>query len=239
MLALFWFGLTQPAEWMWVVIGLIIVPVLAVVVMRQSHWRIEYIGLSVASVMLLLSAYTFTLIQESQWIIYGVVVVALVFYYLFTQHLAVFLFQPAKYVTYSLEHVSKYSNVVASFFLYVSLFIFLSLGIVQISYIMAVMAVVTAVLVWQTLWIQKVPWNKARLYALAITIVMIEGFWALHFWPTSFFVNGAILAIALYLLLHLTRHFLTDTLTRKLSTRYIVVSAVAVALLLATAQWVY
>lgn len=232
------YGYTHPVYWLPVGVLLFCIPVLSVLVIRQKNWGVEYVGLSAASIVLLLAAFGFILIQESHWIINTVIVVTAVFHFLFLKHLIVFLFDPSKYITYSMEHVSKYSNVVASFFLYVSIFIFYILGIGRLRYLLLVALVTTAVLVWQTFWIQKLPWHRTKWFVFIITLIMMQGVWALHFWPVSFFVSGFTLTIGLYIILNLARHYLTDSLSRSLIIRYVVTSSVAVLILLVTARWV-
>lgn len=232
------YGYTHPVNWLPIGITLFCIPLLDVLVIRQAHWRLEYIGLSAAGIVLLLAAFGFILIQESPWIINVVIVITAIFHFLFLKHLVVFLFEPAKYITYSMEHVSKYSNVVASFFLYVSIFIFYILGIGRLRYLLLVALVTTAILVWQTFWIQKLPWRRTKWFVIIITLIMLQGVWALHFWPVSFFVSGFLLTIGLYIILNLARHYLTESLSRSLVIRYVITSGVAVTILLATARWV-
>lgn len=236
-LVLLWYGSVEPSSWLMITISLAVVPVIAIIIMRQPQWRMEYIGLTIGSIVLLLSAYSFILIQEAQWVINCIILVTVAFYGLFMKNLSLYLFDPSKYVTYSLEHISKYSNIVASFYLYSSLFMLYILGITRLRYLIAIAFGTTLVLVWQTFWIQKVQLSKATHYIVLITLVMIEGFWALHYWPVSFIVSGFVLTIALYVLLHISRHSITQTLSRSLVLRYTITSCIAVVILLATAQW--
>ncbi|MDP3970348.1 MAG: hypothetical protein Q8P90_01475 [bacterium] len=236
-LTLFLVGIYYPTNWQWIIGLLFIVPVLEVLIMRQRHWRLDYLGLSLASIILLVSAYTFMLIQESSLLIYVIIGVTVILHFLFVKNLSVFLFQPAKYIAYSLEHISQYSNVVASFYLYVSIFIFQILGLGRLRYLLAAAMVGTAILVWQTFWIQKVTWKRGALYAFIITLVIVELIWVFHFLPASFFVSGFLLTIGLYLMLHLSRHYLAEALTKKQVVRYILTSLIAVVVLLVTAKW--
>lgn len=232
-------GVYFPEHWLvWASI-LFVVPIIVVLSVRQSHWRLEYLGLSLPMVLLLLSAYTFLLIQESTLLINISLIVVVIFYFLFEKNLTVFLFQPSKYIPYSLEHISIYCNVLASFYMYVSLFIFFVLGLSRLRYIFILAWLLTAILVWQALWIQKIPWTRSRWFVLAISCFVTEWVMVLHYWPTSFFVTGVLLTLGLYLLLHLSRHYLTDTLSRLLVWRYVTISSIGIVILLATAQWYY
>jgi len=224
--------------WLWSSI-LFAIPFLVVIIFHQPHWRLEYLGLSLPMVILLLSGYTFLLIQESAWLISVTIGMVVIFFFLFEKNLSVFLFQPSKYIPYSLEHISTYSNVLASFYVYVSLFIFAVLGLARLRYIFTLAFLITASIIWQALWSQKVAWSRSRWFILGISFFITEWVIVLHYWPTSFFVTGVLLTLGLYLLLHLSRYYLADTLTRSLVWRYVTIGSVAVLVLLLTAQWSY
>ena len=104
-LALLLLGIYQPLYWPWIAASLASIPFLAVAVMRQKHWHWEYVGLAAPMSMLLLGAYSFLLIQENYWLELVALAVAVICFFLFEKNVAVFLFQPAKYIPYSLEHI--------------------------------------------------------------------------------------------------------------------------------------
>jgi hypothetical protein len=99
--------------------------------------------------------------------------------------------------------------------------------------------ILSALMIWQTFWMQKIPWVKARLFVLVLSIVLTEVVVALYYWPVSFFVSGITMTLLLYVLLHLSRHHLTNTLTRQLVVRYCGIGSLALVLLLVTADWYY
>ncbi|HBY73144.1 MAG TPA: hypothetical protein DEG44_00435 [Candidatus Kerfeldbacteria bacterium] len=236
---LLWLGVTQPGYWWLWSIVLAILPIVVIVIMRQPHWRYEYVGLTLPMLMLLLGGFTFLLIQE-QWLIQLIVVIVTgTFFFLFQKNLSVFLFEPAKYIPFSLEHISIYSTVLASFYVYVSLFIFSILRLTRLRYIFIAALVLSAMMIWQTFWIQKIAWQKARWFVLVLSVVLTEVVVALYYWPVSFFVSGITMTLLMYVLLHLSRHHLTNTLTRQIVIRYCVTAAVALVLLLVSADWYY
>ena len=231
-------GVYRPAIWPYVIGAAVVLPVFVLLIVRQSHWRWEYVGLSIPIIMLLISAYTLTLIQESPWIIGLISIVTAICFFVFEKNLSMFVLQPAKYIPYSLEHISTYTNLVASFYVYVSIFIFSVLRLTRLRYLVLAALLATALLIWQNFWIQKLSWQRARWYVVSISVIMVEGVWALHFWPVSFFVTGMMLTLGLYVLLHVAEHFLKDTLTRRVVWRYVMTSSLAAVMLLLTARWV-
>lgn len=225
-----WFGTTNPHYWLGVATALVLVVLASLLILRQPQWAIN-------PMVLLLSAYTFILIQESPWLIWLVIGMTVVVYALLMKNITVFVCEPARYIPYSLQHISTYSNVLSSFFFYVSIFIFYILQITHLRYLLAVTIVITALLVWQTFWSQKIAWERARPFVLYITLVMTEMVWLLHYWPVSFFVSGLTLTLTFYMLLHLSRHQLTETLTRTVAWRYVTISVIALTLLYGSARW--
>lgn len=238
-LAVLLIGIFWPLYWLWVAIGLGLIPLLATVIMRQQQWRLEYIGLSASMIILLLGAYSFLLIQENWSLEIVGLGVAVVCFFLFEKNVAVFLFQPSKYIPYSLEHISMYCTMVAAFFSYVSLNMFGQLHLAHLRYLFMIGAGLTAVMVWQSFWIQKIAWKQMWRFIVAISLLMTEVMIAFYFWPVSFIVTGCLLTFILYLTLHLSRHFLMQTLTRRLVIRYSVISLIASLFILVTAQWSY
>lgn len=237
--SLLWFGMNNPLLWPWVASGLVVVPLLAIGVMHQAHWRLEYLGLSAPMVILLLGTYSFLLIQENVWLKLAGLVVAVICFFLFEKNIAVFLFQPSRYIPYSLEHISIYCTMVAAFFCYVSVAMLGQLHLARLRYLFMIIAGLTAIMVWQNFWIQKINWGKMSRFIVIISLAVTEVFAALYFWPVSFFVVGCLLTLMLYLILHLSRHFLMQTLTKRLTWRYSFISLAATIFILATAQWYY
>lgn len=232
-------GMVWPQLWWLWFGGLWLLPLVAIVIMRQPHWRYEYVGLALPMLTLVLGAYTFLLIQEQFVITLVTIAVTVVFFFVFEKNLSVFLFQPAKYIPFSLEHISTYSTVLASFFVYVSLFIFSILRLTRLRYIFVLAIVLTALMVWQTFWMQKISWEKARWFVLALSLGLTQVVVALYYWPVSFFVSGITVTLLMYVLLHLSRHHLTSTLTPQLVWRYCLTAAIALVGLLVTADWYY
>jgi hypothetical protein len=231
-------GFLLPDVWRWVLVGLLSIPIVQVLIYHQPKWRLDYVGFSSPMLLLLLSTYGFVLMQESIFWSYLSVGITIILFFLFTKNLAIFLYQPAKYIPYSLEHISTYSNVVASFFLYVSIFMFFILGVGRLRYMLLVGLVGTLIVVWQTFWIQKISWKRSKWYAAIISLVAVEAIWVLHFWPVSYFTSGLLLTIGLYMLLHISRHYVSDTLTRQRSVRYILIASITSLVLLLTTQWI-
>lgn len=236
---LFVVGLYWPMQWFGIAFGLGAVPILVTVIMRQPQWRMEYVGLSAPMVILLLSTYAFLLIQEEWWLQLAAGSIAVICLLLFEKHVSVFLYQPSRYIPYSLEHVSIYSTMVAAFFCYVSLAMFAVLHISRLRYLFVFAALLTAIMVWQAFWIQKISFSTMWRFILVITVVMTEGLIVFYFWPVSFFASGGLLTLMLYFMLNISRHHLMQTLTRRLLIRYGVISLMAVLLIVSTAQWTY
>ncbi len=233
------FGVYQPLNWPWYVLGLGVTPLVCVLIMHQAHWRLEYLGLSAPMIILLESSYAFMLIQERVDVIAVAGVVSVVCFFLFEKNLAVWLFQPGKYIPFSLEHMSTYCTLVAAFFAYVSFFMFAVLHLGRLRYLFMASILITVTMVWQTFWIQKLPWQRARWFVLVLTIMLEQIMLVLYYWPISFFVNGALLTMIFYVVIHLSRYYLAESLNRRLIVRYSGLALFAAVILLVSAQWIF
>ena len=105
--------LLAPTHWLLILIAIVSGPVIATLIVRQPQWRSEYLWLTVPMLLLVGGGYTFLLIQETLSLQIAAIICTGVFFFLFEKNLSVFLFQPAKYIPFSLEHIVTYCNVIA------------------------------------------------------------------------------------------------------------------------------
>lgn len=79
---------------------------------------------------------------------------------------------------------------------------------------------------------------RLRLFWSAVlALLVLEVLVVLAFFPITYIAVGGVLFIAFYLLLHLLQHHLYHQLTRQMMTEYVSLAALAVLLMLLTAEW--
>ncbi len=96
---------------------------------------------------------------------------------------------------------------------------------------------ITGVLFYQAIWINKITWLKSWSYILINSLVIAEFFLVISFLPTSFYVNGIILATVYYFILGLSRSYLLDKFEKKIIKKYIAVVLIVLIIVLGTARW--
>ncbi len=156
----------------------------------------------------------------------------------FLENIFVYIYQHEKYQANSLENVSNYLNLASMFLFNSSLFgfsLFLNIALWKLSLIAFAF---TFILTFQTIWINKINVKAAWLHIFVICLILFELFWAASFLPTSFYVNGLVIAISFYLMNNLTRLHLLGNLNRKIIRRYFILCGLIIFFVLLTAQWV-
>jgi hypothetical protein len=136
-----------------------------------------------------------------------------------------------------LENISHFINLLSSFFIYTSVFAFYVLSVTRLRWLIASLFLITAILAWQTLWINKISKMRMRYLPWLMALIIVELFWVCHYWPTGFYVNGLILVVIYYVMINLSRLYFLDTLNKKYILKYLISSSLIIFLILLTAQW--
>lgn len=82
--------------------------------------------------------------------------------------------------------------------------------------------------------------RPAILYLAVLEIIMLEFFWLLGYLPIAVYTRAGLLALFFYFILGIFKHYLVwgmGEITFKVVKRYVLISSLGVALLLATARW--
>jgi len=171
-----------------------------------------------------------------------------VFYYIFIVVLAMFLYAllkqyylyfyfPFKYQPYSLESLSLYISWLTAFFIFSGTFAGLLLLQLPLTFLISVMFVSLALVVYQFFWINKINFNKGWLFILIILLIIVELFIAISFLPNGYYVDSFVLGVALYILLGLSKAFFQEKLNSRTVAQYVIVGGLSILLVLLTARW--
>lgn len=74
-------------------------------------------------------------------------------------------------------------------------------------------------------------------WSVLLALLIVEVLAVFAFFPLAYMAVGGVLFVAFYLLLHLLQHALYGRLTRQMVFEYVGVAAMAVAIILLTAEW--
>ncbi len=197
-----------------------------------AHWRF-----AVPPAMIFIAAAAYSLLIESAVFrpLLAVGVSALLFVVYWNIYL--FYYQPLRYQANALEHLSMLGNLLAVYFGAVSLFglrLFLGLHAWEIA---LAVVVGSALLVEQSFWVSKLPFDRTRPYVFLLPFLLLELAAALFILPLTHTVSGAIFTIVYYVLLGITRGILRGTYSPGTAKKYAVIAATGLVLVLATARW--
>ncbi|MBI4592031.1 hypothetical protein HY733_01120 [Candidatus Uhrbacteria bacterium] len=168
----------------------------------------------------------------------GLSALAVVFLFLFTEHVFSFTHLPVAYQPFTLEYLSGLLHILSVFFLSVlgfGLSLFLQTPLWLLS---TVFFFILFFIVYGTLWAGKVDPVRARPYAFAGAVLTTELFASLAFLPTGFYSNAAFLALGVYVFLGLSRAHALHKLSKEVLRRYLIVFVVLTIFITLTSQWV-
>ena len=184
-----------------------------------------------------LAGWSFVIFLISDWFSHFIIILMAVLLYMLINQFYLYFNVPNKYQPYSLETLSLYMSLLASFFLYVAAFgAVVLLQFNKLGLIMG-LSVIMIFLLYQFFWLSKFDLKKNWMFVLVITMLLGQLFWAITFLPTGYYVNGFAIVLALYLMLGFSKHYLLDNLNRKRILSYLFVGAACLLIVFATAQW--
>jgi len=155
----------------------------------------------------------------------------------FIENTFLFLYQPVRYQPYALENVSAYLNLVTVFcmgaFFHSSILFLGTSGAISTIFVF----IVTYVLIIQMLWINKIVLKGNYIVTGILALLVSEMFHATVFLPSSYLVNGLVVALSYYFLVGIFRYWLLKSLDRKVFRRYIIISLSIFLVVALSARW--
>lgn len=166
------------------------------------------------------------------------IAVGIVFlWWIFIENIFLFFYQPVRYQPYALENITAYLNLVTVFLMGSSFHgLILFLGFSSAPLIIFTF-LVTLLLVIQIIAINKISIKKNVLLISVLALLVSEMFWVTKFLPSSYLVNGTIIAISFYFLTGIVRHWFLESLDKKVVKRYLGISIIVLLIIAITARW--
>lgn len=162
--------------------------------------------------------------------------VGLLLYFLINQYYLYF-YVPFKYQPYSLESLSLYVSILAALFFSIACFGSLILLQIPTYWIALAMLVFFFLLTYQYFWINKYSWSKSWLFILVIVLLIVELFAVTAYLPTGYYVNSLILTVVYYLTLGISKQSLSENLSKKKISGFLIVGGLCLLLVLISARW--
>lgn len=137
----------------------------------------------------------------------------------------------------SLENFSAYGNFLSFYFITSTLYGIRSFLNFSVWPLMLILLVVTALIIYQSLWINGVKLKISSFYTLLLSLVITELAWTATFLTLSFYILGLIVTICYYILIGLTRFYLKGELDNKVIKLYLIFGLCSMFIVLLSARW--
>jgi len=184
-----------------------------------------------------LIAFSFALFLVNETAFYLMTVFSAVALYLVLRQYFVYFYLPLRYQAYSLESLDFYITLLAAFCLFSSGFASVILLQLNLALVALVILPILALLLYQFFWIHKINIRKSWLYLLPMCLIVLELFVSLAYLPTSYYVDAFVLAVMVYVMLGLSRLSVQGLLDKKKVWSFLLIGAICVIAILATAKW--
>lgn len=188
----------------------------------------------ISPVFLFFGILVFIVFLKSKFLIHFSVLFFVFLYFLFLKSLFAYFYKKEGYF---LENIFTVINFASLFLIYSGLFSFLIIFGFSLWKIILLFIIFTFLSNHQLMHIYRVADKFNYFYNIAITIVMVEIFWALIFLPTNFYVNGLVLLSSYYAIMGISYFHLNKELNSIKVVRHLLISIIIIIISLATARW--
>lgn len=229
----------QPLSAPWILP--LMVMLVAALTARLADWRWrdkDFWGLLITPLLFVLGAAMIFVLADDGTVRLAVALTTAFLTYFYVEHLFRFIHLPAAYQAYGLQNVSGVISIFTVFYLMSSAYATESFIRPPLALIAVVLFLLLFLMTTASLWMSKVPRERALVYALGGAVIFTEVFIAVSYLPTPFMTSGAFLAVMYYLYLGLSRAHVLTRLSRLVVRRYVLIGVCMLAALLVTAKWI-
>lgn len=217
---------------------LLVLVIISIFFFTKRKFNREFFQFLISPVLYVVSCIGFSMFIEKNIFFHVFAVLTSIFLFVYFGRILDYKFYPKRYQPYSLENFSWYLDILTIFLFFSFVFALIIFLKVNVVYLIIPVLLVCLLLTYQLFWVNKITFSDSNVFIFAISLVLVELFVAVYYLPTSYFINSFILTIAFYLMTGLARYFLMGSLDKKRKLNFIIVSAVCLIVILATAQWV-
>ncbi|MFH1233753.1 MAG: hypothetical protein V1649_03860 [Patescibacteria group bacterium] len=179
----------------------------------------------------------YSIFLNNKILIQSLFIIDIFFLFFYLRSVYYYLIYPQSYELFSIENISSYGNWLTFFFLSATVYGLQSFLDLPIWLLELIMLAVIILIVYQTIWANKIDFKKGLPYILICCLILIELSWAISFLPFNYNIAGLILAIGYYILIGLVKDHLLDKLDKKTVKTYLGIGLTSLFLILLTAQW--
>lgn len=161
-----------------------------------------------------------------------------IFLYFYFRAIYFYLLKLRNYQKQSLQNLSSYGNFLAFYFMISALFGFQVYLNIKITYLVLIVFIFTALIVYQVFWSNQIKIRENLLFLFIIIMAIVELSWVASFLTLSFYVLGMIIAVSYYIIIGISRFYLLGILNRKLVKMYLIFGFSSIIVVLLTSRWI-
>ena len=210
---------------------------LVIVASFDKKINLDTVHYFLTPILLLWSVFLFFLFLENIYVKLAIAALSGFFMFVYMEQLFFYRFAPKRYQAKALENLTMYLSVVTLFFAASGLFGFYIFLHAPRYLLLLAIIVLGMALNYHLFWILKINFWESLPYIGVMALATFEFFYVMTFLPTSFAVNGAILAILYYLALGMIRYHFLDSLDSRVIKRHLIIGLVILISVIATARW--
>jgi len=179
----------------------------------------------------------FLLFLNRVFLQHALAVVAALFLWMQLKHFYNFFFQITLYRPLALESFSAYLNTAAFLYFSISVYGLINFLNLQVYYLALLLVAVSFILTYQFFWINKIDEQNNLFASILTSILTVEIFWSMSFFPISHFVVGLALTIVYYVITNMTLLHFLNKLDKRLVKIYILIGVSCLLTILLSAKW--
>jgi len=164
-------------------------------------------------------------------------IIDIILLYFYLRYVYYYLIYPQFYEIFSIENISSYGNWLTFFLMVATVYGLQSFLNLPIWLSEIFMLIVIILIVYQTIWANKIDLKKGLPYILICCLILVELSWSISFLPFNYNIAGLILAIGYYILIGLVKDHLLDKLDKRALKIYLSIGLASLFLILLTARW--
>ncbi|MBI5405036.1 MAG: hypothetical protein HY976_02320 [Candidatus Kerfeldbacteria bacterium] len=231
-------AIRQPARFVDLVMLGFVGTVVGMIIMLHRATNAERLTLIGLGGMFFLGTSFLEFFLSAGWLRHVIAGLTAVTLWVFLEEAYRYIYQPERYHRHALDHLGALLGVAAITSAMAGIFglrIFLTVRLIVLLPATFFLVAITTAAVLAT---HPMPIKKLIVATVFFGIIVTEVAWAVLYLPTHYWVNALFVAIPFYVALHLVRHEISGTLTRRHIRRYAVVALTAIIIVASTAQWV-
>ncbi len=148
-----------------------------------------------------------------------------------------YLIQPEKYKAFSIENISSAANLFCFFLIAAIIYGLQSFLNFSVALSAVAMLFLVVFLVYQNIWSSKISQPGSLSYIFIICLIIIELMWLISFLPVNFNISALTISIVYYIIIGLTKNYLSDQLDNQTIRSYLIFGFVGLAIIFASSKW--